>query len=150
MIAAALAALALVVVPLEVPPLVDLSTSAVATEVAVRLDPPPPTVPTFADDCAEMSYYRAGVGLPAVFDRLGWRESNCRNEDGVHTFCCHGWWQLNIGVFLRDARMRGRLADCGVTSAADVNSDTVADKLRQACTAKALYDLEGLTPWSTS
>lgn len=147
---AVLLALALILPPLEPPPLAELSTTATASATAVRLDPPPPTVPTFADDCDEMSYYRAGVGLPAVFDRLGWRESNCRNEDGVRTSCCHGWWQLSINLFLRDARMSRRLADCGVTSAADVNSDTAADKLRQACAARALYDLEGLAPWSTS
>lgn len=139
-------------IPIERPPLVELTAGAVATVPAVRLDPPPPpplTTPTFADDCEEMRYYRVNVGLPPVFDKLGWRESNCRNEDEVRTFCCHGWWQLNVGVFLRDARMAPRLADCGVTSAADLNSDTVADKMRQACAARALYDLEGLRPWAS-
>lgn len=112
--------------------------------------PPPPETPTFATDCQEMSWYRQRAGLPAVFDRLGWRESNCRNEDGVHTSCCYGYWQLNVGLHLRDGRIAPRYRMCGVDSYTDVNSNTPDDKQRQACAAKALYDVVGLSAWATS
>ena len=150
---AILVALALVLPPLEVPPLAELSVAAEATAPAVRVDPPPAvealpeTAPPGMSDCDEMQWYRVRAGLPARFDRLGWRESNCRNEDGVRTSCCYGWWQLNVGLHLRDHRLAGRYHDCGVWSAADVNSDTPADKLRQACAAKALYDTVGYSAW---
>lgn len=126
--------------------------SAQADAPAVRLNPPQPAAPAgppAGDNCAEMSWYRQRVGLPARFDQLGWRESNCRNEDGVHTSCCYGWWQLNVGLHLRDPRIAPRYAACGVDSYLDVNSDTPGDKSRQACAAKALYDVVGLSAWST-
>ena len=101
-------------------------------------------MPEFASDCEEMSWYRADVGLPAVFDRIGWRESNCRNEDGVHTSCCYGWWQIHR------MHMGGEFGRrCGAWSVNDINSDTPGDKRRQACAAKLLYDMAGLSPWST-
>ena len=155
---AVLTALLLTIAPpplVEPPPFVDLTSGATATAPAVRLDPPPPPVelaplPTFSNDCDEMRYYRAGVGLPVRFDAIGWRESNCRNEDGVRTSCCFGWWQLSVAVHLRDRRLAHRYHDCGVWSYDDVNSDTAADKLRQACAAKALFDVVGYSAWSTS
>ncbi len=106
--------------------------------------------PSFANNCAEMHWYRVSAGLPARFDALGWRESNCRNEDRVRTSCCHGWWQLNVGLHLRDHRLAPRYRACGVTSYTDVNSDTPNDKRRQACAAKALFDVVGFSAWSTS
>lgn len=114
--------------------------------------PPPPETTTlsFTNDCDEMHWYRANAGLPARFDGIGWRESNCRNEDGVHTSCCYGWWQLNVGLHLRDHRLAGRYHDCGVYSYTDVNSDTPGDKRRQACAAKALYDVVGISAWSAT
>lgn len=142
---------------LDLPP--EIAAPAVATEQAERLDPPapPPPVevlpeaaPTFTDDCAEMSWYRIRAGLPARFDKLGWRESNCRNEEGVHTSCCWGWFQLNVGLHLRDHRLAGPYHDCGVYSRHDVDSDTPGDKLRQACAAKALFDVVGYSAWSTA
>ena len=158
---AVLTALALVLAPtfgLDLPPEIDMG--ATATAPAVRLDPPapvaeevappPPAAPAGLDDCAEMSWYRQRAGLPARFDQLGWRESNCRNEDGVRTSCCYGWWQLNVGLHLRDHRLAGRYHDCGVWSAADVNSDTPGDKLRQACATRALFDVVGYSAWATS
>lgn len=125
----------------------------VAAAPAVRITttsttPPSTLLPVFADDCAEMSWYRQQVGLPAEFDRLGWRESNCRNEDAVRTFCCHGWWQLYVSMHLSDHRLAPRYHACGVRSADDINSDTPDDKARQACAAKALYDVVGLSAWS--
>jgi hypothetical protein len=105
-------------------------------------------VPAGLSNCAEMHSYRVSAGLPAAFDALGWRESNCRNEDGVRTSCCYGWWQLNVGLHLRDPRLAGRYHACGVYSAADVNSNTAGDKRRQACAAKALFDTVGLSAWA--
>jgi hypothetical protein len=134
----------------------------VATEVAVRVEvpppapvedvvaPPPPADPAGMSNCDEMSWYRQRAGLPARFDALGWRESNCRNEDGVRTGCCHGYLQLNVSLHLRDHRLAGRYHECGVYSYADVNSDTPGDKLRQMCAAKALFDVVGYSAWSTS
>ena len=145
---------------LDLPPEMPTSYSApaVALEPATRgtavemtpTSPPPTEVPQFANDCDEMSYYRQAVGLPARFDQIGWRESNCRNEDGVHTSCCYGWWQLNVALHLRDRRLAGRYATCGIDSYQDVNSDTPGDKLRQACAAKALYDVVGLSAWAAT
>jgi len=140
---------------LDLPPEGVYETATVEAP-ADRLDPPatPTTAaaatPTFTNDCDEMHWYRANVGLPARFDTLGWRESNCRNEEGVHTSCCWGYWQLNVALHLRDHRLVGRYHDCGVYSRSDVDSDTVADKMRQACAAKALYDVVGYSAWSTS
>lgn len=107
-----------------------------------------PTTPTFPNDCAEMSWYRQQAGLPPVFDQLGWRESNCRNEDAVRTWCCYGWWQLYFNLHWSDPRMRPKMIACGVDSPDDYNSDNPDDKRRQACVAKALYDTVGIGAWS--
>ena len=156
----ALLVLLLLVAPtdlVEPPPLAEISIAALPTETATRLDPPDePTTDqvlpssterVFASDCDEMHWYRAQAGLPARFDSLGWRESNCRNEDGVHTSCCYGWWQLNVTLHLRDHRLVDRYHACGVYSYGDVNSDTPGDKRRQACAAKALFDVVGYSAW---
>ena len=110
---------------------------------------PPPSIyaPEGLSDCDEMNWYREAVGLPDAFGGIGWRESNCRNEEAVKTWCCHGWWQLWVELHLQDHRLAPRYAECGITSHHDVNSDTPEDKLRQACGAKALYDVNGTTPW---
>jgi len=155
-VTAVLTALALLFAPtsLDLPP--EIAVPATADMPAERLDPPvsvevlPDVAPEGMSNCDEMSWYRQRAGLPARFDRIGWRESNCRNEDGVHTSCCYGWWQLNVGLHLRDGRIAGRYAACGVSSRFDVDSDTPGDKLRQACAAKALYDTVGMSAWSTS
>lgn len=156
---AILTALALLLAPpawLDLPPEIDAAT---ATQPAVRLDPQPPPVevapapppgPPAGGGCAEVTWYRQAAGLPARFDQLAWRESNCRNEEGVHTGCCWGWWQLNVALHLRDHRLADRYHDCGVWSRTDLDSDTAADKMRQACAAKALYDVVGYSAWSTS
>jgi len=125
-------------------------------EVAVRLDPPTTTTvvevseyaPPGLSNCDEMHWYRVDAGLPARFDSLGWRESNCRNEEGVHTFCCYGYWQMWTSLHMKDSRLAPRMRACGVSSRYDLDSDTPGDKKRQACAAKALYDLEGLAPWT--
>ena len=104
--------------------------------------PPAPageSAPVGLSDCAEMMWYANQVGLPARFESIGWRESNCRNEDGVRTSCCYGYWQLH--------QMHFPIPECGVNSASDVNSDTDGDKRRQACAAKWLYDQVGMSAW---
>lgn len=161
MIAAVVIAVAALMAPttLDLPP-EGIWEAATANLPAQRLDPPSPveSVPvppsgstvSAGGRCGEMSSYRAAAGLPPRFDQLGWRESNCRNEEGVHTGCCWGWWQLNVGLHLRDHRLAGRYHDCGVWSRTDVDSDTPQDKARQACAAKALFDVVGYSAWSTT
>jgi hypothetical protein len=102
--------------------------------------------PAGLSNCDEMKFYRKQAGLPDVFDRLGWRESNCRNEDGVHTSCCWGYWQLHQQHVRSGYADRWR-RECGITSYADFNSDNAIDKQRQACGAFVLYDMSGLSPW---
>jgi len=153
-VTAVLTALALLFAPtsLDLPP--EIAAPATADVPAERLDPPVPVpvpvlvAPEGMSNCDEMSWYRQRAGLPARFDAIGWRESNCRNEEGVHTSCCYGWWQLNVGLHLRDGRIGPKYRACGVNSRFDVDSDTPGDKLRQACAAKALYDVVGMSAWS--
>ena len=97
--------------------------------------------------CYEMIWYRMSVGLPDIFDKIGYRESRCINDDEVRTSCCHGYWQMSTTLHLRDHRLAPQMAACGVTSFEDLNSNTPEDKRRQACAAKALYDLDGTYPW---
>lgn len=138
-----------------------LEVAARGEQVQIKPPPPPPPPPTTLpppsmyappglSDCDEMTWYRIDAGLPAAFDGIGWRESNCRNEDAVRTFCCHGYWQLYTSLHLRDHRLAPRMAACGVSSHYDLNSDTPEDKKRQACAAKALYDVVGTSPWSAT
>jgi hypothetical protein len=108
-----------------------------------------PYAPEGLSDCDEMTFYRVQWGLPERFDRLGWRESNCRNEDVVRTFCCHGYWQLYVSLHLRDHRLVDRYHECGVYSLEDVNSDVPIEKQRQACAAAVLFDVIGYSAWST-
>jgi hypothetical protein len=115
-----------------------------APTTTVVSDRPPPGL----DDCAEFSWYRQRAGLPAWFDRIAWRESNCRNEDGVRTFCCHGYLQLYISLHVRDHRLGPLYEKCGVDSADDVNSDTHEDKRRHLCAAAALYSVVGDEAWA--
>lgn len=127
--------------------------------VATRLNPQPPVplwptglweqpyAPFGLSDCEEMRFYANQFGLPARFDAIGWRESNCRNEDGVRTSCCHGYWQLHQMHF-RPGNIMDR--NCGADSFDDVNSDNPLDKQRQACAAKQLFDAVGYSAWSTA
>lgn len=144
----------------------ELMFPAEAFSQAVRLAPPaivqtgPPPVPTglygqpFApeglDDCAEMTFYRKQAGLPATFDRIGWRESRCQNSDTVKTFCCHGYWQMWTTLHMKDHRLNPKMAACSVASHHDLNSDDPLEKQKQACAAKALYDTVGDSAWSAT
>lgn len=123
------------------------------TAPATTAPPPPPGglwglpfAPEGLSDCDEMTFYRQQFGLPARFDQLGWRESNCRNEDGVHTSCCWGYWQLHRMHFNGSGYVYG--VNCEAYSYHDVNSDDALEKQKQACAAKALYDEVGASAWS--
>lgn len=105
-----------------------------------------PFAPPGLSNCDEMHFYRVQAGLPDRFDSLGWRESNCRNEDGVHTSCCWGYWQLHQQHVRSGYATRWR-EQCGITSFNDFNSDSPIEKQRQACGAFVLYDMSGYTPW---
>jgi hypothetical protein len=136
-----------------------ISDPATGMIVATRMNPQPPApvwptglydkpyAPFGLSDCEEMRFYANQFGLPARFDSIGWRESNCRNEDGVRTSCCHGYWQLHQMHF-RPGNIMDR--NCNADSFEDVNSDNPLDKQRQACAAKQLYDQVGLSPWSAT
>lgn len=143
-------------------PVAVASVPAVRTGDSVLVAPtePPPTIPPglwgrpFApeglSDCDEMNFYREQWGLPERFSGIGWRESNCRNEDGVHTYCCYGYWQLYPTQHLKDHRLAPLYELCGVRSFDDYNSDTPIEKQRQACAAKALFDTVGYSAWSAT
>lgn len=146
-----------------IPSLCMCGGTAVATEPAVRLNPPTtvpitaPEVPTglygqpFAPEglsnCDEMNFYRVQWGLPQRFSALGWRESNCRNEDGVKTYCCYGYWQLYTSLHLKDHRLKPKMHACEVYSSNDLNSDNPLEKQKQACAARALFDVVGYSAW---
>lgn len=129
-------------------------------QTAVRVDPPdpPPVVevglwgqpfaPEGLSDCDEMMFYAHQWGLPDTFRSIGWRESNCRNEDAVRTSCCHGYWQMWTSLHLQDHRLAPRMTFCGVASHYDLNSDDPLEKQRQACAAKALFDVVGYSAWN--
>lgn len=107
-----------------------------------------PFAPENLEKCAEMGFYRAQAGLPERFNTLGRRESDCRNEDNVKTWCCHGYWQMWTSLHLDDPRMAPKMVECGVLSHHDLNSDNPLEKQKQACAAKALYDVAGYQPWT--
>lgn len=144
-----------VYVPAPVWPHIVSSTSTVevpstTTTVLVASSPP-------LDKCAEMETYRVAAGLPARFgasghhqrwtrsDGLGWRESKCGNNEISQTGCCVGYWQIGKVVF-NDWRVHPRAVACGATWS-NIRGETVGAKTRQACVAKALYDIVGLSPW---
>lgn len=126
-----------------------LDEAAIAREPAVRLAVPDtvglfgmPIAPEGMSNCDEMTFYRVQAGLPARFDALGWRESNCLNQPDVKTFCCHGYWQLYYTLHADKLR-----EFCLVFSKWDINGDEPLDKQRQACGAKVLYEESGYSPW---
>ena len=146
-------------------PIIPLTATADANEPAVRLNLPPlsplglPFAPAGWSGCTEMNFYRVQFGLPERFgdggrhqkwvpsDGLGWRESKCRNDVTSSTGCCHGYWQLYISLFLRDTKLGPKVRACNVTKPLDVFGLEPYNKQRNACVAKALYDLKGLDPW---
>lgn len=145
--------------------------AAAATKPAVRLTPPTtstapaptglggrPFAPKGLDECAEMEFYRKQFGLPERFgtggghqlwvasDGLGWRESKCKNY--VNTWCCYGYWQLHINLFLKDWRLGPLLRnECKVEGVSDIFGTTPLQKQKQACAARKTYDVSGYEPW---
>ncbi|QQS25178.1 MAG: hypothetical protein IPM43_01940 [Actinomycetota bacterium] len=120
------------------------------TVVQVTPTAPPPAPPNLRLDgpCDEMNLYRVVVGLPEQFNALGYRESRCLNTVTSPSGCCVGWWQLHYVIF-RDHRMIGPLAECGATWT-NIIGDDPDSKMRQACAAKALFDVAGYDPWALS
>jgi hypothetical protein len=106
--------------------------------------PPPPVELT---GCDEMTFYRQEVGLPEVFDRLGWRESNCRND--VRTFCCYGYLQIYISLWLspKSTYREGLINTCGITGVSSIFGLSDEQKQAQMCAVKIVYDIDGLRPW---
>lgn len=130
--------------------------SATRMNNAHPVDPPDPTglnglpfAPEGLSNCDEMSFYRQQAGLPDKFDALGYRESRCRNEDGVRTFCCYGYWQNYISSHLsRYSAYRQKIIDvCQVRGADDINSDNPLEKQKQACVTAVVYSISGYAPW---
>jgi hypothetical protein len=107
-----------------------------------------PFAPEGLENCEEMSFYRIQWGLPERFQSLGWRESNCRNEESVRTYCCYGYWQMYFTQHYRDHNGTEIYKNCEVDEISDYNGDEPLDKQKQACTVKGLYDLLGYTPWN--
>lgn len=109
--------------------------------------PPSELNPDRLTGCAEMEWYINHVGLPSVFSSLGWRESNCRND--VRTFCCYGWWQEYINLWLsnKSSYRDGLINDCGISGVDSIFGTSDSQKLASACAAKVVYEISGLTPW---
>jgi len=111
--------------------------------------PPPPEVlnPERLTGCDEMSYYRQRVGLPIVFDSLGYRESNCRND--VNTYCCWGYLQVYISLWLspKSTYREGLINVCGIHGVSDIFGLSDKQKFANMCAVKIAYDISGLAPW---
>lgn len=112
--------------------------------------PPPPEVlnPNRLTGCDELNWYRQNVGLPIIFNSLGYRESNCRND--VRTFCCFGYWQLYINLFLQsNSSYQDRIKkECLVNSVIDIYGLSDEQKYKQACVTYVVYSISGLVPWN--
>ena len=106
-----------------------------------------PFAPEGLSDCDEMLFYTRQFGLPDSFSlKIGWRESNCRNEEGVHTSCCYGYFQIHEMHFRHHPDIYG--SNCSAFSYHDIDGDTPIDKQRSACSAKQLWDAAGVGPWT--
>lgn len=108
-----------------------------------------PFAPEGLSNCDEMAYYRIQFGLPDRFQSLGYRESNCRNEEGVRTYCCYGYWQMYFSQHYSDPQGRQIYEECQVDEVTDYNGDSPLDKQKQACTVQGLFKLMGYSPWQT-
>lgn len=148
-------------------PVVDVITvdPADSDVVAVRVAPPDhqavvdtaapsvglfglPFAPEGITDCEEMEFYRVQAGLPDRFQSLGYRESNCRNEAGVRTFCCYGYWQLYFTMHFADSQGWWAYVACEIDEVSDYNGDEPLDKQKQACAAKGIFDVVGYSAWA--
>lgn len=106
-----------------------------------------PFAPEGLTGCDEFDFYRQQFGLPQRFQGIAWRESNCRNEESVHTSCCWGVLQLSVTLHLRSG-LADEYAACGVDSRDDMDSDTPIEWQRSVCAAAALFHQEGYAPWA--
>lgn len=121
------------------------------TQIQVTTPPSPPGPPGGLSLCDEMSWYRQDVGLPAIFDSIGWRESNCQNDAPPsipEARCCRGWWAIHY-TNIRAPGYKAGAAACGITTESDYYGTSFEQKKASACFAKVLYDVSGLTPWAT-
>lgn len=107
-----------------------------------------PFAPEGLSDCDEMEYYRLQFGLPDRFQSLGFRESNCRNEEGVRTYCCFGYWQMYFTSHYSDHQGRPIYEGCEVDEISDYNGDEPLDKQKQACTVAGYFAHWGYQPWA--
>lgn len=120
-----------------------------ALEKAARISTPEPVSPTAGmNACDEMDFWRQQAGLPEIFNAIGWRESNCRNDIPSKTNCCVGYWQIHTGNFTAPGYRDGIFA-CGVTRRSDIMGNSDEQKQKQACVTKVLYDVSGMAPWRT-
>jgi peptidoglycan hydrolase-like protein with peptidoglycan-binding domain len=105
--------------------------------------------PPGLDNCQEMSFYRVQAGLPEVFDRLGYRESRCRNDVTSSTGCCFGYLQNFITSHLsRASAYRDKIVnECQVTGRTDILGNNPLKKQKQMCVTKVVFDISGLSPW---
>lgn len=99
-----------------------------------------PFAPEGLSLCDEMSFYRVQWGLPAIFDRMGFKESSCKNW--VENWCCHGYWQLHESFW-------SNIPECEVSNIYDLQGTSAISKQRNACAAKYVYDRSGCGAWST-
>lgn len=132
---------------LEVDGIVGPATwEALESAVRMTLPTPPPPSPPALTGCAEMEFLRAEVGLPSAMDAIGWRESNCRNDVTSRTGCCVGYFQIHTGNFTAPGYRAG-IAACGVDERSDILGNSIEQKRANACVAKVLYDVSGMSPW---
>lgn len=109
----------------------------------------PPSPPGGLSGCDEMAWYREQVGLPDIFDSIGFRESRCQNDARPSlpaASCCRGWWAIHRGNIRAPGYAAGAAA-CGITSERDYYGTSPGQKRASACFAKVLYDVSGMTPW---
>lgn len=113
------------------------SATVTAERVTVEHPKPPYLVLT---GCELMKWHADQVGLPDEFGWIGLGESSCRND--VNTWCCWGYFQvheLHIGQPHTD--------HCDVAEIADMFGADPFARSKNACMAKAVFDLQGFCAW---
>lgn len=115
------------------------SATVVAQADRLEKDHPKPPYLTLTG-CDLMEWHFDQAGLPDEFDWIGFGESSCRND--VHTWCCWGYAQIHeihIG--------QPHTEHCDVDEIADMFGDNPTARSKNACMAKAVYDLQGPCAW---